>query len=61
MEQLDQGVEPGMVVFEKGLPTVRNRSVGWLVNGYKAIDKPDLVKKVRFKVSHITTTYLRQD
>ncbi|KAF9785321.1 hypothetical protein BJ322DRAFT_989704, partial [Thelephora terrestris] len=45
MEQLAQGTEPSMVTFEKGLPLVRNRSVKWLVNGYKAIDNPDLVQK----------------
>jgi hypothetical protein len=50
MEQLDKGIEPRMVTFEKGLPTVWNHSVRWLVNGYKAINKPDLVKKVVFRV-----------
>jgi len=49
MEQLGQGVEPNMVTFEKKLPTVRNNSVRWLVKGYEAINKPDLVKKVIFK------------
>jgi hypothetical protein len=46
MEQLSQGIEPDMVTFEKGLPVVRNQSVSWLVNGYEAINNPDLVKKV---------------
>jgi hypothetical protein len=58
MEQLAQGTEPSMVTFEKGLPLVRNRSVKWLVNGYKAIDNPDLVQKVIFKcipsLSHLS-------
>ena len=49
VEQLGQGIEPSMVTFEKGLPVVRNRSVKWLVNGYKAINNPDLVKNVTFK------------
>jgi hypothetical protein len=46
MEQLEQGIEPSMVTFEKRLPIVRNNSVRWLVNGYKAINKPDLVQKI---------------
>jgi hypothetical protein len=50
MEQLGQGIEPSMVTFEKKLPIVRNNSVRWLVNGYKAINKPDLVQKVIAKV-----------
>jgi hypothetical protein len=58
MEQLAQGTEPSMVTFEKGLPLVRNRSVKWLVNGYKAIDNPGLVQKVIFKcipsLSHLS-------
>jgi len=45
-EQLDRGIEPRMVTFEKGLPVVRDRSVRWLVNGYEAINNPELVKKV---------------
>ena len=49
MEQLGQGVEPSMVKFERKLPVVRNQSVKWLVNGYEAINNPDLVKKVMFK------------
>ena len=48
MEQLDEGIEPRMVTFDKGLPIVRNNSVRWLVKGYEAINKPDLVKKVIF-------------
>jgi hypothetical protein len=50
-EQLGQGVEPEMINFEKRLPIVRDHSVKWLVNGYEAINKPDLVKKVHSKVS----------
>ena len=49
VKQLDQGIEPNMVTFEKRLPIVRDLSVKWLVNGYKAINNPDLVKKVTFK------------
>ena len=45
-EQLDSGVTPSMVTFEKRLGVVRDRSVRWLVNGYKAINNPELIKKV---------------
>ena len=58
MEQLSQGVGPEGVKFEKKLPLVRNRSVRWLVNGYKAINRPDFVQKVTFriilKLSHLS-------
>ena len=46
MQQLKSGVEPGRVVFEKKLAVVRNRSVGWLVNAYEAINNHELVEKV---------------
>jgi hypothetical protein len=46
-EQLGQGIEPSKVTFEKRLPVVSNCTVKWLVNGYKAISNPDLVKKVK--------------
>jgi len=49
MEQLNKGIKPSMVTFNKGLPVIRNCSIKWLVNGYEAINKPDLVKKVMFK------------
>jgi len=45
-EQLGRGIEPSMVTFKKELGVVRNRSVRWLVNGYEAINNPELVKKV---------------
>ena len=46
MQQLNGGVKPDKVVFEKKLGIVRNRSVGWLVNAYEAINKCELVEKV---------------
>ena len=46
MEQLGHGTEPSKVTFEKRLGIVRDRSIRWLVNGYEAINKPELVKKV---------------
>ena len=48
VQQLNSGVQPSQVVFEKKLPVVRNRSVGWLVNGYEAINKHEIVEKVRY-------------
>jgi len=45
-EQLGHGIEPNMVTFEKRLPMVWNRSIRWLVNGYEAINNPELIKKV---------------
>jgi hypothetical protein len=47
-EQLKANVEPSKVVFERRLPIVRNRSVGWLVNGYEAINKHEVVEKVSY-------------
>ena len=48
MEQLGSGVEPSKVEFEKRLGVVWDCSVRWLVNGYEAINNPELVKKVIF-------------
>ena len=48
MQQLNAGVQANKVVFEKKLPVVRNCSVGWLVNGYEAINKSEIVEKVGF-------------
>ena len=52
VEQLKSGVTPSAVTFEKKLPVVGDRSVRWLVNGYEAINNPELIKKVRPKVLH---------
>jgi hypothetical protein len=46
MGQLGAGATPNQVTFEKRLPVLRNRSVGWLVNGYEAINNPEIVQKV---------------
>lgn len=50
MKQINAGVEPSKVVFEKRLPVVRNRSVGWLVNAYEAINKHEIVEKVSYSL-----------
>ena len=48
MGQLSSGVSPSQITFEKRLPVVRNRSVGWLVNAYEAINNPEIIQKVMF-------------
>jgi hypothetical protein len=47
MKQLTAGVQADKVIFAKKLPIVRNCSVSWLVNGYEAINKCEVVEKVR--------------
>jgi hypothetical protein len=46
MKQLNAGVQANKVAFEKKLGVIRNRSVGWLVNGYEAINNCEIVEKV---------------
>ena len=48
--QLSSGVAPNQITFEKRLPVVRNHSVQWLINGYEAINNPEIVKKVILSV-----------
>ena len=48
MQQLNAGVEANKVVFEKKLAVVRDRSLTWLVNGYEAINKCEIVEKVNY-------------
>ena len=48
MEQLGHGIEPSKVTFEKRLGIIQDHSVKWLVNGYEAINNPELVKKAIF-------------
>ena len=43
---LDNNEDPGTILLTKTVGVLRNRSVEWLVNGYKAINKPEIVKKV---------------
>ena len=58
MRQLKSGVEPREVVFEKKIAVVRNRSVGWLVNAYEAINNRELVKKVICLLVHFKLPFL---
>lgn len=48
-EQLKNGVSGQDATMDSKIKTLRDRTVGWLVNAYKALDKPELVKKVRVK------------
>ena len=43
---LNNNKDPGTILLAKVIKVLRNRSVEWLVNGYKAINKPEIVKKV---------------
>ena len=44
---LNNNEDPGTILLTKTIGVLRNRSVEWLVNGFKAINKPEIVKKVR--------------
>ena len=43
---LNNDKDPGTIILAKGVKVLRNQSVEWLVQGYKAINTPDIVKKV---------------
>ncbi|KAI1782136.1 hypothetical protein LXA43DRAFT_862600, partial [Ganoderma leucocontextum] len=45
LDQLKAGVSPSEVQLRKKIGIVRDRSVQWLVNGYKAINKESIVKQ----------------
>ncbi|KAJ8586621.1 hypothetical protein M405DRAFT_743310 [Rhizopogon salebrosus TDB-379] len=45
--QRNQGV-PSALRLDTTLPTLQERSVQWLLNGYHAINKPDIIKQVCF-------------
>ena len=44
---LNKNKDPATILLTKAVGVLRNRSVEWLVNGYKAINTPRIVKKVR--------------
>ena len=58
MQQLQSGVEPHEVVFQKKLGVVRDWSVGWLVHAYDAINKCELVEKVCHLLNHLKLSHL---
>jgi len=58
MQQLNAGVQANKVVFEKKLAVVQNRSVDWLVNGYEAINKCEIVEKVSYLLKYSQSSLL---
>ncbi|KAG8692274.1 hypothetical protein FRC09_011339 [Ceratobasidium sp. 395] len=42
---LRSGVEPQYVVNDQSLPTLRQRSLNWILQAYYAVNKPELIKK----------------
>ena len=48
MNQLSLDTPPDQITFDKRIGVVRDRSVMWLVNGYEAINNPEIVQKVIF-------------
>ena len=49
---LNDNKDPGTILLTKAIKVLRNRSVEWLVNGYRAINKLEIVEKVRSSHSH---------
>lgn len=43
---LEAGTAPQDIVNDQTHATLRNRSIGWILKGFDAINKPELVKKV---------------
>lgn len=43
---LQSGTAPEQVVNDQGIGTLRNRSVSWMIEGYHAINRSELIKKV---------------
>lgn len=60
---LNNNEDPGTILLAKTIGVLRNRSVEWLVNGYNAINKPEVVKKVHTPSFHPqrTRTYESSD
>ena len=56
MQQLENGVEPGRVLFEK-LAVVQDCSVSWLVNAYEVINNCELVEKVFHLQIHLKSPF----
>ncbi|KDQ16767.1 hypothetical protein BOTBODRAFT_106566 [Botryobasidium botryosum FD-172 SS1] len=47
LAMLDRGITPELIVLDKRVATMRDRSVRWVVEAHKALSNKDLVKKVR--------------
>ncbi|QRV96790.1 Ulp1 protease family, carboxy-terminal catalytic domain protein [Ceratobasidium sp. AG-Ba] len=39
------GIEPQYVLNDQSLPTLRRRSLNWIVQAYRAVNRPELIKK----------------
>ncbi|KAG2133794.1 uncharacterized protein EDB93DRAFT_1306630, partial [Suillus bovinus] len=48
LAQLSEKTSPALVRLDTTIGTLRNRSLQWVINGYHAINKPELVKQVFF-------------
>ncbi|KAG8726118.1 hypothetical protein FRC12_023690 [Ceratobasidium sp. 428] len=44
---LRSGIKPEHVINDQSLPTLRRRSLSWIVQAYHAVNRSDLIKKVR--------------
>ena len=55
---LNANKDPGTIFLTKAVKVLRNRSVEWLVNGYKAINNPEVVKKVRTSHLRVEESFL---
>lgn len=42
---LKAGTSPEAIVNDQGRATLHNRSVGWILQGYHAVNRPDIVQK----------------
>ncbi|KAI0748964.1 hypothetical protein BC629DRAFT_1558354 [Irpex lacteus] len=46
MDQLDSGTQASKIKFDTRIGVVRNRSVEWVVKGYKAINNVDHARRL---------------
>jgi len=58
MGQLNAGATPSQVTFEKQLPVLQDHSVGWLINGYEAINNQEIVQKVILEYASVVSICL---
>ncbi|QRW01281.1 DDE superfamily endonuclease [Ceratobasidium sp. AG-Ba] len=42
---LQSGIEPQYLVNDQSLPTLRRRSLNWIIQAYHAVNRPELIKK----------------
>ena len=55
---LDNNEDPGTILLTKAVGVLRDQSVEWLVNGFNAINKSEVVKKVPPPLTHLSGSYL---